>query len=146
MYERVSTFPGLEGNDVITADGGTALHGTGLEDAFNGGYYYNSIDPPYQITGDPRDPAYPSSGASPLYGLLANGAGDYRTDQYRWRISDYVPFNSSLDVSFDNVNGQDGNFWGSTAFYYSAFAPEPTALLWAAAPALLMRRRRQRAR
>ncbi len=112
----------LEGDDVITADGQT-LPGTGLEDAYNGGYYYNWVA---AQTNEPEG-AKPTSATRPYSGLLqmnpllnTSGAftGVIRVDQYRWHIPDYVPFTNSLNVKLENINGYAGVTYGSTAFYY----------------------------
>lgn len=130
----------LEGNDLITVNGDTAhtMHGTGLEDAYNGGYYYNSTGlPAYDVdeTGTTTD--------GPYSGLLFHQSAT--ADQYRWLIGDYVPFTNGVDVNMENVNGLAGVTWGSTAFYYSDVAPEPASLGLMLAPmvGLLLRRRRK---
>ncbi len=110
----------LEGDEVITVDGVLTHHGTGLEDAYNGGYYYNHVGPVVQT--DDGDIAYPESGIRPYYGLLHMDApyfGDafLRTDQYRWMIGDYVPFDEDIEVKIENYGGTNALF-GSTLFYY----------------------------
>jgi hypothetical protein len=112
----------FEGNDLVTVDGQTTLHGTGMEDAYNGGYYYNSAGA-FSVT-DHGD-AVASSGAEPFNGLL-DFAGS-SSEQYRWLIGDNVPFTQSLTVDMENYGGYDGVNWGSTAFYYLNSAPEPGA-------------------
>jgi hypothetical protein len=117
----------LEGDDIITVDG-TTLFGTGLEDAYNGGYYYNHVSANDGRDGDDDDGdvAKPTSGTGPYYGLLnmhdidlANPATSYlRTDQYRWLIGDYVPFSDSIDVLIENYGMSGDVLFGSTAFYY----------------------------
>jgi hypothetical protein len=102
----------LEGNDKITVDGGLkqTLYGTGLEDAFNGGYYYGN---PY---------------GGPFSGLLKKTNGV--TSQYRHMVMDYVPFEQSILVEFQGVD-----YWGaeyarvyeSTAYWYQK-APGPPVL------------------
>lgn len=100
----------LEGNDRIVVDGGAkqTLYGTGLEDIFNGGYYYK----------DPYD--------GPFSGLLKKASG--MTSQYRHRIIDFVPFEESIVVEYQGVD-----YWGqryarlyeSTAYWYE----QPPAIL-----------------
>ena len=108
----------LEGDDVITVDGVWTLQGTGLEDAYNGGYYYNwvGIQPD-----EPEGPA-PHSAIRPLHGLLymdRHWGPEYaRVEQYRWRIADRVPFASSIAVDIECQYGPVGSRWTSVAFWY----------------------------
>jgi hypothetical protein len=142
----------LEGDDIITVDG-TTLFGTGLEDAYNGGYYYNHVLATDGTGGDDNDGdvANPTSGTGPYYGLLnmhdidlANPATSYlRTDQYRWLIGDYVPFSDSINVRIENYGNGSDVLFGSTAFYY--LTPEPATLSILAAGGLLVLLRRRRA-
>lgn len=102
----------LEGNDRITVDGGAkqTLYGTGLEDAFNGGYYYGNTY------------------SGPFSGLLKKTNGI--TCQYRHMVMDYIPFEQSILVEFQGVD-----YWGieyarlyeSTAYWYQK-APGPPRL------------------
>jgi len=116
----------LEGDDIITVDGTTILYGTGLEDAYNGGYYYNHV----LVAGgdDDGDVANPTSGTGPYHGLLNMHDVDdtddsyLRTDQYRWLIGDYVPFSDSMDVRIENYGNGGDVLFGSTAFYYVSVA------------------------
>ena len=109
----------LEGDDVIIVNASEYQYGTGLEDAYNGGYYYNHV----AVVSDDGDVPYPESGTGPYHGLLhmdANDLGDsfVRTDQYRWLIGDYVPFVDGIRVLIENKGGLGGRDFGSTAFYY----------------------------
>jgi len=100
----------LEGNDRIIVDGGAkqTLYGTGLEDAFNGGYYYRGTF------------------SGPFSGLLKSAYG--MTSQYRHMIMDFVPFEESILVEFQGVD-----YWGaeyarlyeSTAYWYQKVAGPP---------------------
>ena len=117
----------LEGDDIITVDGSQVLYGTGLEDAYNGGYYYNHV----LVQDDDGDVPVPESGTGPLHGLLhmddAELGDDFvRTDQYRWLIADAVPFTQGIEVLQEHYfNGTEALF-GSTAFYYLIPAPPAT--------------------
>ena len=135
----------LEGDEVITIDGSGVLHGTGLEDTYNGGYYYNHLnDPRFQIRGDASDPPFPYSGDAALHGLLAFPNFD-RSDQYRWQITDAVPFTTGINVNLENFGQGGGNLFGSTAFYYSnSSVPEPASAVMSTLPILLLLARRSR--
>jgi D-arabinan exo alpha-(1,3)/(1,5)-arabinofuranosidase (non-reducing end) len=136
----------LEGDDTITVNGTTKLPGTGFEDAYNGGYYFNHIAQT-NVNGDPSNPTW---GNEALYGLLQDTDGTatpFRADAYRWMIGDYVPFTTGLDVSQENFQAAAGVQFESTAFYYSdsTSVPEPSGLLVLAGAAgvLLSRARRK---
>ncbi len=109
----------LEGDDLIIVDGNHALYGTGLEDAYNGGFYYNHVG----VQTDDGDIAYPEYGFGPYHGLLNMDDRDInvdyvRTDQYRWLIGDPVPFRDGIEVRIENYGAGAGVLFGSTAFYY----------------------------
>jgi len=114
----------LEGDDIITVNvDGTdpvVLNGTGLEDAYNAGYYYNHVGV------HPDEEAYPDFGIAPYHGLLRcqlplnHGLGDdyAHTDQYRWLIPDPVPFTDGIKVEMEQYGFFYGASFGSVAFYY----------------------------
>jgi len=114
----------LEGDDIITVnvDSGSpvVLPGTGLEDAYNGGYYYNHVGV------HPDEEAYPYSGIAPYHGLLranvplkyGGGSAYAHTDQYRWLIPDPVPFTDGIKVEIEHFNRTYEASFGSVAFYY----------------------------
>jgi len=122
----------LEGDDIIVVDGDHVLYGSGLEDAYNGGYYYNHVID----QNDDGDVPNPESGTGPFSGILHMddedfGDTSFRSDQYRWLIPDYVPFTESVSVLIEN-HGKGANvLFGSTAFYY--LMPEPATLVWTGA-------------
>ena len=122
----------LEGDDIIVVDGDHVLYGTGLEDGYNGGYYFNHV----ADQSDDGDVPNPESGTGPYHGLLHMddqdfGDTSFRSDQYRWLIPDYVPFTESVNATVENhLKGADVLF-GSTAFYY--LLPELATLRWTGA-------------
>jgi hypothetical protein len=115
----------LEGDDIVIVNPGTGsvsiLHGTGIEDAYNGGFYYNHE----QVLRDPPEVACPQSGTSAFHGLLFS---DYSSaakvppclhvSQYRWLIGDFIPFRDGIVAKVENYGGQGGIVFGSTVFYY----------------------------
>lgn len=107
----------LEGDEIIVADE-TAIQGTGVEDAYNGGYYYNWVANPMD---EPEGPSPPSA-IRPLNGILCVDKRQTppfaRADQYRWMIADRVPFQESLRVSVETRYAQLGSRWTSVAFWY----------------------------
>jgi hypothetical protein len=109
----------LEGDDIIVVDGTTTLNGTGLEDAYNGGHYYNWVNNPMD---EPEGPNPPFA-IRPLSGILRVELTESpelaRADQYRWMIGDRVPFTTSLDVSVQTVGyAWEPGEYASVAFWY----------------------------
>ena len=109
----------LEGDDLVVVDGQTFIFGTGTEDAYNGGYYYNHA---YEQSDD-GDVPNPFEGTGPLYGLLRMDFPDIgndlvRTDQYRWLIADAIPFDKQIEVAIENHGERGGVLFGSVAYYY----------------------------
>ncbi|MFC1462446.1 glycoside hydrolase family 172 protein [Verrucomicrobiota bacterium] len=99
----------LEGDESIRVDQETtpSIHGTGLEDYFNGAWYYSGI---FDL---------------PLHGLVEKAP--IRTDQYRFHILDAVPFNSqfSMEFEFGDANRSRG-YMSSVAYWYQS---EPVSVL-----------------
>jgi hypothetical protein len=108
----------LEGDEVITVDGTDVLNGTGLEDAYSGGYFYNWV---WTHPDEPEGPM-PQSATRPLSGILyvhrEEGIEYARADQYRWYIADRIPFCNSIDVNIENRYSINGTQWTSVAFWY----------------------------
>jgi hypothetical protein len=89
----------LEGDDVFIVDGKTMLHGTGLEDYFNGGWYYMGLF------------------ERPLHGLVEKAA--MLTSQYRFHLTTPVPFEESLDLTFEfGTANQSRAYMSSVAYWY----------------------------
>ena len=118
------SFYMLEGDEVITVDGTNVLNGTGLEDAYNGGYYYNWVG----VQQDEPEGPMPQSATRPLSGILyvhrQEGIEYARADQYRWYIADRIPFCNSIDVNIENRYSVNGAQWTSVAFWYQQPEPE----------------------
>jgi hypothetical protein len=106
----------LEGDDVITVDQKETLFGTGMEDAYNGGAYYNWV----AVQDDEPEGPTPRSATRALNGILYvdKTATFARADQYRWRITDRIPFTSSIEVKLECRYGNTGSRWRSVAFWY----------------------------
>jgi hypothetical protein len=116
VEQDFNSFRMLEGDDVITVDGTRKQNGTGLEDTYNGGAYYNWVA---VIPDEPEGP-YPQSATRPLSGILyVNRYTNFaRADQYRWRIADCIPFSRSIEVNVECIDAQTGSRWTSVAFWY----------------------------
>jgi len=116
VQQNADSFYMLEGDDVIYADGQLVQNGTGLEDTYNGGAYYNWVA---VIPDEPEGP-YPQSATRPLSGILyVNRYTDFaRADQYRWRIADCIPFAESIEANVECRYAQVGSRWISVGFWY----------------------------
>jgi hypothetical protein len=100
----------LEGDEAFYRDGGRepVHHGTGLEDYFNGGWYYYGL---FEM---------------PLHGLLEKAA--MRTAQYRFHLTDPVTFRKDLRLVWEAGNGMAGSARGylSAAAYWYQDRPGPS--------------------
>ena len=101
----------FEGDDSTVIDGKLAIHGTGSEDYFNGGWYA-LMD------------RWDQKMSLPLHGSLDYSLPMARTGGYRFFISDKMPFTKSIHHSIEH--GPEGNNfpvdYTSMAYYY---APKP---------------------
>ncbi len=91
----------LEGDESIRKDGEKTPGwlGTGLEDYFNGGWYYQNVM------------------AGPTHGLFVKEP--FRTVQYRVHAMDPSRFGESLDMAFERGPDQNSRaFYESAAWYY----------------------------
>ncbi len=105
----------LESDETITRDREKEpfWQGTGLEDYFNGGWYYRNVF------------------CLPLYGLPSKRP--FRTLQYRFHLSDAIPFKKELEMSFERgPDNQNNATFDSVAFYY---LKKPSAAFSSARPA-----------
>ncbi|MBI2441071.1 MAG: DUF2961 domain-containing protein [Lentisphaerae bacterium] len=106
----------LEGDEIMWRDGAAEpfWRGTGLEDYFNGGWYYQNV-----LT-------------RPLHGLPFKSF--FRTVQYRLHLPDPVRFQEQFRMIFERGPDHASHGWfESTAFYYlTKPQPAPSTLLTAA--------------
>ena len=118
----------LEGDDQFRSDAQTWLpsqdtntvvgpwNGTGTEDCFNSGWYFN---------------AGPNS--LPVNALLLKDDGHGRINCLRWFLNDAPTFQNSLDAQIEHGgdNGDGGTYYSSVAYWYATGPAQP----WAALPA-----------
>ncbi len=107
---EASGFTFLEGDDILTVDGQArpTLYGTGTEDAFNGGYYYDTglYDGPFS-------------------GAVRRDHDNGIASQYRLRIPDYVVFNESILVEYEAGYGNwAARDYAAVAYWYQ-YVPPP---------------------
>jgi hypothetical protein len=104
------TWTILEGDEILRPDEGVqpAQFGTGLEDYFNGAYYYTSL---FDL---------------PLHGLIEKGA--MRTDQYRLHMLDAVAFDKSFKADIEFGHGNQAKGYLSSLVYWYADKSGPVPL------------------
>ena len=106
----------LEGDELVTVDGEKApsIRGTGTEDYFNGGWYFNK-----------------GEFAAPYHGLILKDDTLNRIAAYRFHIQDAISFTSSLNFSIEHgdQNAEIADY-SSTAYWYQLepHAPFPAML------------------
>ncbi|MGI4789349.1 MAG: glycoside hydrolase family 172 protein, partial [Janthinobacterium lividum] len=120
----------LEGDDQFRADAQTWLpskdtntvvgpwNGTGTEDCFNSGWYFNS-----------------GPNALPVNALLVKDDNHGRINCLRWFLSDAPTFQSSLDAQIEH-GGDNGDatdmYYSSVAYWYATGQVQPWAVMPAA--------------
>ncbi|NBB96432.1 MAG: DUF2961 domain-containing protein [Planctomycetes bacterium] len=139
----------LEGDETVIVDGANVLQGTGLEDAYSGGFYYNHV----LDQDNDGDPVNPITDGDAFSGLLlmdtVSDLGDGQPDitsgilqvsQYRWLVQDMAPFEDGIVIDIENYGGQDATY-ASTAFYYVVPEPATLAVMIGGGVGLLRRRK-----
>ena len=96
----------LEGDDIITIDGVT-FNGTGVEDIFDGGYYYRDHDAAGWHILAPFD--------DPYAGVTRRDETAKIASQYRWYVANPLRFNAELDY---DLEAYYGGLFESTILYY----------------------------
>lgn len=99
----------LEGDEKMYVDGAEAphWHGTGLEDYFNGGWYY-------------QNPL-----ARPFHGMTYKVF--FRVHQYRMHLLDAVSFDKTFDMTFERGPNHASQGWMESVAYYYMNEPRPAA-------------------
>ena len=112
-YENGYGF--LEGDEIFTVDGEFRGQGTGTEDYFNGGWYFQ--DGPF---------------AAPYHGVVMMDPEKGRVAAYRWHLPDPVRFRDSIRVELEHGHGNEVVAdYATVAYWYQV---EPHAPLPALPP------------
>lgn len=80
----------LEGDEIVTVDGEFRGQGTGTEDYFNGGWYFQ--DGPF---------------AAPYHGVVMMDPERGRVAAYRWHLQDPVRFSDSIRMEVEHGHGNE---------------------------------------
>jgi hypothetical protein len=103
----------LEGDEEVFVDGAAepAIRGTGAEDYFNSGWYYDR-----------------GTYSAPYHGLVIKE--EQRISTYRWHIEDPIPFQRSLRFTIEHGtnNGVQADYSSVAYFYLAGPAPAPPPL------------------
>ncbi|MEI6807829.1 MAG: glycoside hydrolase family 172 protein, partial [bacterium] len=101
----------FEGDEYIAVDGETipSFHGTGLEDFFNGAWYYSDT---FNL---------------PLHGLVSKAP--IRSTQYRFLLSDAIRFEKSLLFNWEFGTGNAGRGYMSSVAYWYQTQPRPAGTM-----------------
>lgn len=105
----------LEGDEMIYVDGEghpPAVHGTGTEDYFNAGWYFNK-----------------GTFSAPFHGLTVKDWARARISAYRFHIQDPIPFEKSIRVTMEHggTNDASGCHYDSVAYWYQLEPHKPHA-------------------
>jgi hypothetical protein len=99
----------LEGDEIWHVDGRFRGQGTGTEDYFNSGWYFN------------RGPF-----SAPYHGLILKDDSLGRIAAYRWQLPDAVPFHDSIRVEIEHGAGnQEVGDYATMAYWYQVEPHRP---------------------
>jgi hypothetical protein len=103
----------LEGDEIIHIDGEFRGQGTGTEDYFNGGWYFDQ-----------------GEFAGPYHGLVVKDDARGRIATYRWHIPDPIPFHDSLrfEIEHGHANTEVIDL-ATVAYWYQREPHHPLAPL-----------------
>lgn len=92
----------LEGDEIFTVDGEFRGQGTGTEDYYNSGWYFDQ-----------------GEFAAPFHGLVMKDDELARIAAYRWHVPDPIPFDDSIRVEIEHghANGEVADY-ATTAYWY----------------------------
>ncbi|MFZ0390632.1 MAG: glycoside hydrolase family 172 protein [Calditrichia bacterium] len=101
----------LEGDEMIYVDGEEfpSVYGTGTEDYFTGGWYFNR-----------------GEFAGPYHGLILKDDSLARIAAYRFHVGDVIPFRKSLRFTIEHGHGNtEAADYSSTAYWYQKEPHKP---------------------
>jgi hypothetical protein len=105
----------LEGNEMVYIDGdpGPTIEGTGTEDYFCSGWYFDR-----------------GEYSAPYHGVVIKDEKLSRISAYRWHIEDAIPFSRSIRFTIEHGSGNNIQAdYSSVAYYYLAGpSPKPPPL------------------
>jgi hypothetical protein len=100
----------LEGDEIFRVDGAFRGQGTGTEDYFNAGWYFDQ-----------------GTFAAPYHGIVVKDEERARVSTYRWHLPDPIPFHASIRIELEHGHANDEVAdYATTAYWYQT---EPHAPL-----------------
>ena len=103
----------LEGDEAFVIDGTFRGQGTGTEDYFNGGWYFDQ-----------------GTFAAPFHGVVVKDEERGRIAAYRWHLPDPVPFRSSLRMTLEHGHANEELAdYATVAYWYQTEPHHPLASL-----------------
>jgi len=101
----------LEGDEMIYVDGEEfpSTYGTGMEDYFTSGWYFKNGE----FDAD-------------FHGLIFKDDATGRVSAYRHHIPDFIPFEKSIDVTFEHGHGNEQEVDMSTTSFWYQLEPHNT--------------------
>lgn len=99
----------LEGDEIFHIDGERRGQGTGTEDYFNAGWYFES-----------------GEFAAPYHGLALKDEETSRVAAYRWHIPDPIPFQDSIRVELEHGHANESVAdYATMAYWYQTEPHQP---------------------
>lgn len=101
----------LEGDEMVYVDGENkpSMHGTGTEDYFNSGWYFNH-----------------GEFSAPYFGLILKDTARGRIAAYRYQVGDAIPFKKSIKFTIEHGTGNSQIAdYSSTAYWYQKEPHKP---------------------
>ena len=103
----------LEGDEIFHVDGTLRGQGTGTEDYFNSGWYFDR-----------------GTFAGPFHGLLEKNDSLGRIAAYRWHIPDPIPFQDSIRIEIEHgTQNEEVADYATMAYWYQTEPHAPLAPL-----------------
>jgi hypothetical protein len=112
-YDNDTQF--LEGDEMVYVDGekDPSIYGTGTEDYFNSGWYFNR-----------------GEFAAPYHGLILKDDSLHRVVAYRFHIQDAIPFKKSIRFTIEHgASNAEAADYSSTAYWYQKEPHKPFAAM-----------------
>ncbi|MFA6097657.1 MAG: DUF2961 domain-containing protein [Candidatus Paceibacterota bacterium] len=125
----VGSYPFMEGDERIYVDGSQSpiAQGTGIEDFYNGGFFYVTSRMGDKVTNFSL-PTHGATANTGLYSSTAAAGSLSMNSQYRFFISDLIPFRKHIKIGVEHGSGNNRAVEEWTLAYYY-FKPDASMVL-----------------